>query len=79
MNSQSLSFFQLNTQYLVLDVEDQNGDQFSERIMEMGLTRGSVIEIAYEAPFGGTLAIKCRGTLIAIRSEDAKRIKVRAL
>lgn len=46
------------------------------RMMEMGLTIGSEIEVAYEAPFGGTIAVRCRGGLIALRLEDASLIEV---
>ena len=47
-----------------------------KRLMEMGLTEGSVVSIKHLAPFGGTIAVECRGTLIAIRIDDAKFIEV---
>lgn len=58
-----------------------NGDDhdLATRLMEMGLTIGSQIEIAYEAPFGGAIAIRCRGSLIALRSTDAALIEVTPL
>ena len=38
-----------------LHEHDERGD-LSVRMMEMGLTAGSQIEVAYEAPFGGAIA-----------------------
>lgn len=49
------------------------------RMMLMGLTIGSTIKLAHVAPFGGTIAVKCRGTLIAMRLSDANLIEVRKL
>lgn len=53
--------------------------ELSTRLMEMGLTIGSQIELAYEAPFGGSIAVRCRGSLIALRTTDAAFIEVSAL
>lgn len=54
----------------------EGSDDLTLRLMEMGLTIGSEIEIAYEAPFGGTIAVRSRGGLIAVRTSDAKLIEV---
>lgn len=51
----------------------------ARRMMEMGMTCGSEIEIAHEAPFGGAIAVRCRGTLIAVRKSDAAIVEVRPL
>ncbi|MBI3544167.1 MAG: ferrous iron transport protein A [Deltaproteobacteria bacterium] len=51
--------------------------RLATRLMEMGLTVGSEIEVAYEAPFGGALAVRCRGTLIALRLGDAEIVEIR--
>lgn len=50
----------------------------SARLMEMGLTVGSELEVAFEAPFGGGLAVRCRGSLIALRLSDARNVEVTA-
>ncbi len=58
-------------------VERFNDDgAFSRRMMELGVTLGSAVEIAYHAPFGGTVAIRCRGSLIGLRVDDASSIEV---
>jgi Fe2+ transport system protein FeoA len=49
------------------------------RMMEMGLTVGAKVEIAHVAPFGGSIAVRCRGTLIALRLTDAALVEVTAL
>ena len=49
---------------------------FSLRLQEMGLTVNSIVEIAHVAPLGGTLALRIRSTVIAIRSEDADCIEI---
>ena len=65
---------------LVCGFLDHSSDrQLSSRMMEMGLTLGSQIEVAFEAPFGGAIAVRCRGTLIALRLDDAAIVEVRAL
>jgi len=48
----------------------------SSRMMEMGLTVGATVEVAHEAPFGGALAVRCRGTLLAVRIADARVVEL---
>lgn len=48
------------------------------RLMEMGLTVGADVEVTHEAPFGGTIAVTVRGSLIALGREDARAIKIEA-
>ena len=48
------------------------------RLLEMGLLEGTPIEIAHEAPFGkDPIAVRVRGTLIALRRSEADQIEVR--
>ena len=54
-------------------------EPFLNRIMEMGLVKGTEIETAYIAPFGGTIAVNCRGSLIAVRLDTAAKIQVKLL
>lgn len=55
---------------------DASSEALSTRMMEMGLTVGSEIEVVHEAPFGGAIAVRCRGSLIALRLTDARIVKV---
>ena len=53
--------------------------ELTNRLMEMGMTVGTEIEVAHEAPFGGAIAVRCRGTLIALRLDDAQIVEVSPL
>jgi len=48
-----------------------------QRLMAMGFLEGSVAEVVHEAPFGGDpVAIRVRGTLLALRRQEANAIEV---
>lgn len=48
------------------------------RLMEMGLVEEAFVEMVHEAPFGGDpVAVRVRGSLLALRRADAKNITVR--
>jgi ferrous iron transport protein A len=44
------------------------------RLMEMGLVSGSHVCVERTSPFGCPIAIRLKGTMIAIRKEDARYI-----
>lgn len=46
------------------------------RLMDLGLVENTVICPLFESLSGGTRAYDLRGAVIALRSEDAKEIKV---
>jgi Fe2+ transport system protein FeoA len=50
------------------------GGESLTRLMEMGLVRGSVVRLERTSPFGSPLAIRLKGTSIAIRLSDARQI-----
>ena len=50
-----------------------------KRITEMGLTRGSVVEVERVAPLGDPLDIKVRGYRLSLRKEEASRVRVKPL
>lgn len=50
-----------------------------KRLMEMGLTLGAIISLEHWAPFGGNLAISCRGALIGLRTQEAQLVQVKKL
>lgn len=47
-----------------------------ERIEEMGLTPGEIVEIIRFAPLGDPLEIKIRGYSLSLRKEEANLIEV---
>ena len=55
----------------------EQGDSLVHRMMEMGLTPGAELEVVHRSPFGGAVAVRCRGTLIAIRLTDARAVVVK--
>ena len=51
--------------------------EFAERLLEMGLLEGSIVEVVHEAPFGGDpFAVRIRGTLVALQRQVANAIEV---
>lgn len=50
-----------------------------KRLTEMGLTRGSIIEVERVAPLGDPLDIKVRGYRLSLRKEEASRVQVKPL
>jgi ferrous iron transport protein A len=53
-------------------------DQAVRRLLELGLTEGSWIELVHEAPFGkDPIAVKVRGGLLAMRRREANQVWVR--
>lgn len=63
-----------NTKCLIKKI---NGSTtFQQRIMEMGLTKGTLVTIAKLAPLGDPIELNLRGYKLSIRKEDAKAITV---
>jgi ferrous iron transport protein A len=49
------------------------------RLLDLGLVPSTVIEAVRRSPAGDPVAYKIRGALIALRSEESRRITVRSL
>jgi ferrous iron transport protein A len=49
------------------------------RMLDLGLTHGTLIESLMKSPFGDPSAYKIRGAVIALRSEEASKILVEAI
>lgn len=49
------------------------------RILDLGLTRGANLRRELHGPFGGMSAYRVRGTLIALRDEQARNIWVETI
>jgi Fe2+ transport system protein FeoA len=51
--------------------------EIRRRLLQMGLLEGSVVELVHVAPFGGDpIAVKVRGSLLALRRNEANHIDV---
>lgn len=46
------------------------------RMLDFGLIPGSQITAVYKSPFGNPTAYLIKGTVIALRNEDAKKILI---
>lgn len=52
-------------------------DPVTQRLMELGMVDGSVVEVVHEAPYGGDpIAVRVRGALIALRRSEAARVEL---
>lgn len=46
------------------------------RLMELGFIPGAMVTALQRAPFGGAISYEIMGTVIALRSADARRIGI---
>lgn len=56
-----------------------NDQSIKRRFLDIGLIPGSIVECALKSPLGDPTAYFIRGTLIAIREEDSKKIQVEVI
>lgn len=49
------------------------------RLLDIGLTPGTVVESSFRNPGGNLIAYVIRGALIAIRDDDAKKILIEGI
>ncbi len=49
----------------------------SQRLLEMGFIYGTKVEVLHEGPFGkDPMAVRVRGSVVAIRRDEAKMIEI---
>ena len=48
----------------------------ARRLMEMGLMRGTSVEVVRRAPLGDPLEVKVRGFMLTLRLAEARHIEV---
>jgi ferrous iron transport protein A len=48
----------------------------ARRLMEMGLMRGTFVEVVRRAPLGDPLEVKVRGFMLTLRRAEAEHIEV---
>ncbi len=76
-NNISLDKANLNEKYYIEKV--LLDEHTKKRIYDLGMIENTVIEALYRSPFNDPTAYLVRGTIIAIRNEDAKKIIVRRM
>lgn len=50
--------------------------ELRRRFLDLGIIKGTQIEVLYESPFGDPKAYLIRGAVIAIRKEEGEKIQV---
>lgn len=76
-NKISLDKITLNEDYLIENI--LLDEQILQRIYDLGLIENTVIKALYKSPFNDPTAYLVRGSVIAIRDNDAKKIFVRRI
>lgn len=74
MNRMSLDKLPINIVGKVNDIKCVEG--IKRRLLDLGIIKGTKIEPILLSPSGDPRAFSVRGTLIAIRKEDAENIEV---
>ena len=46
------------------------------RLLDLGFTKGTVVEVVQKSPFGSLRAYEIRGAVIALRTEDTSKVEV---
>ena len=57
-------------------VEKIEGDDLRSKLLGLGLTAGSKLELLYAAPFGDPIAIDVEGFVLSLRKSEANLIYV---
>lgn len=70
-----LSNLRINKKARVISIDILNS-LVKRHLLEMGLTRGTLIKVTKIAPMGDPISIELRGYELAIRKEEAKFIEV---
>jgi Fe2+ transport system protein FeoA len=47
-----------------------------QRLLEMGLTEGTVVGVVRAAPLGDPLEVRVRGYRLSVRKDDARLVRV---
>lgn len=51
-------------------------DEASRRLMDLGLIRGTAVEVVRAAPLGDPIEVKLRGFMLTLRRTEAEHITV---
>lgn len=73
-----LSNLKINKKARVISIDILNS-LVKRHLLEMGLTKGTLIKVTKIAPMGDPISIELRGYELAIRKEEAKFIEVEVL
>ncbi len=68
----------LNQKYKILDINHPN-KALNRRLLDMGLTKNTIITIKKIAPFGDPIDIELRGYELCLRYNDLNKIKLEVI
>lgn len=54
----------------------EGGGSMAIRLLEMGLTPGTKVELVKRAPMGDPLEVQVRGYHVSLRRDEARRVRV---
>lgn len=74
MNVTNLSQLPLNKNGIIKDIKCEGN--IKRRLLDLGLVKGTDIVPVLESPSKDPRAFAVRGSIIAIRKEDAEKIKI---
>jgi len=72
-----LSSLQTGQKAEVIGIDEEVRGLTRRRLLDLGLTSGALVSPELEGSFGNTRAFRVRGTLIALRNEQASQIWIR--
>ncbi len=70
----TLNKISCNHHAIIMNIEDSESE--SQKLHDMGLTKGSDITPVFSSPTSDPVAYKVNGVVIAIRNKQAKNINV---
>ena len=74
MNIYSLDELPLNQEGIIIDLKSE--DSLRRRMLDLGLVNNTIIKPIFISPSGNPRAYEVRGSIIAIRKNDAKLIDI---
>lgn len=57
-------------------VRVEGGGSIGRRMMDMGVVKGTEVEVVRVAPLGDPMEVRLKGYSLSVRKEEAERIKV---
>lgn len=79
MDKQEMILSKINLDEEVRVVEIDAEGELRRRFFDLGIIKNTIIEPLYISPFGDPKAYLIRGTVIAIRHDEANKIRVRTI
>jgi len=71
---QNLTQISLKVPVQILEVKGPA--ELCERLLELGLTAGSEVQVLSRIPFNGPLLVKIKGGVVALRNQEAQCVQV---